>query len=130
MESLQCAALRKCTGAVLGSRKLLVWRVVAVEDVETFVWVAVRRFLARMMCDPVSAAVAVADDSVLEGKGLSLGGACWRGVVDVVDLGRSGDASMAEWEEAIGRVGGSAGLLFTDGSSYKSGRVGGGCWSS
>ena len=77
MESLQYAALRKCTRAVIGSRKTLVRGVAAVEDVETFARAAAGRFLARTMCDPVRTVVVGAGDPVLEGKGeLSLGGAC------------------------------------------------------
>ena len=131
MKLLQYAALRKCTGAVLGSRKTLLQRVVAVESAETFARVATGRFLAWKLCDPVRAGVAAADDPVLEGKGeLSLGGACWRGVVDVVDLGPSGDVLVEEWEQAIGQVRGGASLLFTGGSYDDSGRVGGGWWGS
>ena len=131
MGSLQYAALRKCTGTVLGSRKTLVREVAAVEDVETFARAATRRFLTRTMCDPVRAGVAAADDPLLAGMGaLSLGGSCWRGRVDVVDLGVDGDASVGEWEEAIERVGGGAHLLFTDGSRAGSGRVGSGWWGS
>ena len=78
METLQYAALRKCTGAVIGSRRTLVRGVAAVEDVETFARAAAGQFLARMICDPVRARVVGAGDLVLEGKGeLSLGGACW-----------------------------------------------------
>ena len=131
MGSLQYAALRKCTGAVLGSRKSLVQGVAAVEDVKTFARVASGRFLVRTMCDPVRAGVAVADDPVLAGKGvLSLGGTCWCGVVEVVDLGLSGDASVGECEMAIARARGSDDLRFTDGSRNESGRVGGGWWGS
>ena len=65
------------------------------ENVETFVRVAAGRFLARTMCDPVRTGVAAAVDPVLAGKGaLSLGGACWRGPVEVVDLGLGGDTSV------------------------------------
>ena len=127
MESLQYAALRKCTGAVVGSRKTLVRGITAVEDVETFARAAAGRFLARTICDPVRSGVVGAGDLVLEGKGeLSLGGACWRGVVEVVDLGLGGEASAGEWEAAIERVRGDDGLLFTDCSRDESGRVGGG----
>ena len=64
------------------------------------------------MCNPVRAGVAAADDPVLAGKGvLSLRGACWRGKVDVVDLGLDRDASAAKWEGAIERVG--RGLTFS-----------------
>ena len=81
IESLQYAALRKCTGAVLGSRKMLVRKVAAVEDVEMFARTVAGRFLARIMCDPVRAGVVAVDDLVLGGKReLSLGGACCRGV--------------------------------------------------
>ena len=93
MESLQYAALRKCNGAVLGSRRTLVRGVARVEDVETFARAAAGRFLARTLCDPVRAGVGAADDPVLEGKGgLSLCGFCWRGEVEVVNLGLGGEA--------------------------------------
>ena len=93
MEKLQYAALRKCTGAVLGARKSLVRGLAAVEDVETFARAAAGRFLAWTLCDPVRAGVATTDDPVMDGRGeLSLGGACWRGKVEVVDLGLSGDS--------------------------------------
>ena len=131
MELLQYAALRKCTMAVLGSRMILVQGVVVVEDVETFAREAAGRFLARTMCEPVRAGVAVAGDPVLVGKGvLSLGGTYCSGVVEVVDLGLGGVASVCEWEDAIARVRGAADLLFTDGSRYESGRVGGSWWGS
>ena len=97
MESLQYVALRKCTGVVLGSRKSLVQGVVAVEDVETFAKAAAGRFLALTMCDPIRAGVAAADKPVLSGMGvLSLAGACWYGVVEVVHLGLSREASVEE----------------------------------
>ena len=97
MEALQYVALRKCTGTVLGSRKTLVSRVAAVEDVETFARAAAGRFLARTMYDPVRAGVAAADDPVLAGQGaLSLCGPCWREDVEVVDLGLDGRASVGE----------------------------------
>ena len=91
MESLQYVALQKCTRAVLRSRRALVRGVVAVEDVEVFVRAAASRFLARTLCDPDRAGVVAADDPVLVGKGaLSLGGPCWHGIVEVVDLGLAG----------------------------------------
>ena len=94
---------------------------------ETFARAAAGRFLARTICDPVRAGVAAADDPVLVGGGvLSLGGACWRGAVEVVDLGLGGDASVGDWEAAIARVRGDGDVLFTDGSLDESGRVGGG----
>ena len=95
MESLQYAALRKCTGAVCGSRRTLVQGVAAVENFETFARAAAGRFLARTRCDPFRAAVAAAEDPVLAGVGtLSLGGTCWRGEVVVADLGLSRDTSV------------------------------------
>ena len=131
MESLQYAALRKCTGAVLGSRRTLVQGMAAVEGVETFARAAARRFLARTMCDPVRAGVAAASDPILAGSGtLSLGGSCWRGVVEVVDLGCGANASVGEWEAAIEAARGGGGLLFTDGSCDELCRVGGGWWGS
>ena len=80
----------------------MVNEVAAVESVETFERAAAGRFLARTLCDPVRAGVAETDDPVLVGKGvLSLGGACWRGVVEVVDLGLSGEALAGEWKVTI-----------------------------
>ena len=65
---------------------MLVQGVAAVEDVITFARAVAGRFLARTMCDLVRAGLGAADDPVLAGQGaLSLGGACWRGVVEVVD---------------------------------------------
>ena len=128
---MQYVALRKCTGAVLGSRRTLVSRVAAVEDVETFARAAAGRFLTRMMCNPVRTGVAAADDPVLVAKGaLSLCGTCWQGDIEVVDLGLNGRSSMREWEAAIEGAWGSDSLLFTDGSHDESGRVGGGWWGS
>ena len=131
MESLEYVAIRKCTGAVLGSQKTLVQGLAAVESVEMFVRPAARRFLARTMCDPVRAGVAGTGDLALVGKGaLSGGGACWQGEVVVVELGLGSGASVEEWEAAIGRMRGSDYLLFMDGSRYESGRVGGSWWGS
>ena len=88
MEKLQYAALRKCTGAVVGARKEYVRKMAAVEGVETFARAAAGRFLARTMCDPVRAGVAESRVVVVAGAGeLSLGGGCWKGEVAVVDLG-------------------------------------------
>ena len=102
IELLQYSALRKCTGAVKGSRRTVVRGVPAVEDVETFARPAAGRFLPRTLCDPVHAGVAAVDDPVLEGKGeLSLVGACWCGPVEVLDLGLGGEISVVEWEDAI-----------------------------
>ena len=80
MVLLQYAALRKCTGAVLGSQKVVVQCVSTVEDVEVFARAAAGRFLARTMYDLVRTGVAAASDPILAGKGvLSLSGACWHG---------------------------------------------------
>ena len=102
-------------------------RYATVEDVETFARAAAGRFLARTMCDPFRAGVAAADDPELNGKGeLSLGGACWHVVIEVIDLGLGGVASAKEWETAIERARGGDSLLFTDGRRDEAGRVGGG----
>ena len=127
MELLQYAPLQKCNGAVLASRKSLVQGVAAVESIETFARAAAGRFITRTLCDPVRAGVAAADDPLLVGLGaLSLGGSCWRGVVEVVDLGLSKEASSREWEAAIERVRADGALPFMDGSRDESGRVDGG----
>ena len=50
--------------------------------------VAAGSFLSRTMYDPIRTGVALGDDPELAGKGaLSLRGGCWRGVVEVADLG-------------------------------------------
>ena len=82
-----------------------------------FTRVAAERLLARTMSDPVRAGVVASDNPVLSSKVvLLLGGACWRGVVEVADLGLKGLALMVEWEAAIERVHRRHDLLFTDGS--------------
>ena len=107
---------------------MLFQRVTAVEDVETFSRAAAGRFLAWAIYDPICTGVAAADDAVLDGKGaLSLGGACWRFEVIVVDVGLDGDSSATEWEEDILHVGRGASLIFADGSRAESGSIGGGC---
>ena len=129
MESLQYTPLGKCTRAVLGSRTVLVQGVVVVERIETFASAVTERFLAQTLCDLVCAGVAAANDPLLVEMGaLSLGGACWCGVVEVVELGLGGRASEEEWEAAIERVHGDGALLFTDGSHDESSRVSGGWW--
>ena len=127
MEKLQYAALRKCTGAVVGARKEYVRKMAAVEGVETFACAAAGRFLARTMCDPIRAGVAEVVDTVMAGAGeLSLGGRCWRGAVELVDLGVGAGGSSRDWEGAIAGVSGGCIVPFTDGSRDVAGRVAGG----
>ena len=127
MEKLQYAALRKCTGAVVGARMEYVRKVAAVEGVETFARAAAGRFLARTMCDPDRAGVAENGDTVMAGAGeLSLGGSCWKGEVAVVDLGVGAGAMSRNWEEAIERVRDGSVVAFTDGSRDDAGWVAGG----
>lgn len=52
METLQYAALRKCTGALTGARRESVRKVAAVEGMEMIVHAAAGPFLARSMCEP------------------------------------------------------------------------------
>ena len=99
----------------------------AVEGVETFARATAGRFLARTMCDPARAGVAEVVDSVMSGAGeLLLGGRCWRGAVELVDLGVGAGGSSRDWEEAIAKVGGGCVVAFTDGSRDSAGRVAGG----
>ena len=49
---LQYQSLRRCTGAVLGSRRDKVDKIAAVESVGTFMSAAQARFLSRSMADP------------------------------------------------------------------------------
>ena len=82
-------AMRKSLGAVKGSSARKANAIAAVEDIETFAKAVTGRFLARTLCDTPRAGVGVVDEGI-SGKGrLSLGGDCWCGHVDVVDLGPS-----------------------------------------
>ena len=124
MEKLQYAALRKCTGAVVGARKESVRKVAALESVEMFACTSAGRFLARSMCDPGRAGVAVDVDSAVKGMGdLSLGGPCWRGEVVVIKVGVGSGGTKEEWEEAILKVSGGCTVAFTDGSRNDEGKV-------
>ena len=62
MEKLQYAALRKCTGAVVGARNDHVHKMVVVVGVEMFARVPAGCFLAWTMCDPSRTGVAECRD--------------------------------------------------------------------
>ena len=66
------------------------------------------------------------DEGITRKGRLSWGGACWRGSVDVVDLGPSKSSTSAVWERAISEAGERRFVLYTDGSRDSDGRVGGG----
>ena len=101
-------------------------KVAAVEGVETFARAAAGRFLARTMCDLSRAGVAVNGDAVMAGAGeLSLGGACWRGEVAMVDLGVGAGGEAQDWEKVISSVAAGCVVAFSDGSRDESGRVAG-----
>ena len=126
MTLLQNAAMRKALGAVKGSSGKKVNAIAAVEDVETFAKAATGRFLARTLCDPPRAGIGVVDEGIAGQGRLSFGGTCWRGRVDVVDLGPSKSSTCAVWEWAIGEAGERRLVVYTDGSRDSDGRVGGG----
>ena len=127
MEKLQYAALRKCTGAVVGVRKESVRNVAAVESVEVFARASARRFLARSMCDPSRAGVAEDVDSAMEGMGdLSSGGPSWKGEVVVIDVGVGSEGTKEDREEAILKVSDRCMVAITDGSKDDEGKVAGG----
>ena len=126
MTLLQNTALRKTLGAVKGSSGRKANALAAVEDVETFARAAAGRFLAHTVCDPTRAGVGVVDEGIA-GKGqLSIGGDCWRGHVDVVDLGPCKTSTSEVWERAIKEAGERRLVVYTDGSRDSDGRVGGG----
>ena len=52
MTKLQYQSLRKCTGAVRGSKRDKVDKIAAVESVKTFMSAAQARFLSKSMADP------------------------------------------------------------------------------
>ena len=126
MTLLQNAAMRKALGAVKGSSGRKENAIAAVEDVKTFAKAATGRFLVRTLCDPPRTGIGVVDEEI-NGKGrLSFGGTCWRGSVDVVDLGPSNSSTCAVWERAIRKAGERRLVVYTDGSRDSDGRVGGG----
>ena len=105
MTLLQNAAMRKTLGAVKGTSGKKPDAIAAVEDVETFARAATGRFLARTLCDPPRAGIGVVDEEI-PGKGqLSFGGECWRGRVDVMDLGPCKSSTSEMWERAIKEAG-------------------------
>ena len=126
MTLLQNAAMRKTFGAVKGSSGKKANAIAAVEDVETFARAAAGRFLEHTLCDPPRAGVGVVDEGIA-GKGqISFGGDCWRGHVDVVDLGPCKPSTSEVWERAIEEAGERRLVVYTDGSRDGDGRVRGG----
>ena len=126
MTLLQNAAMRKTLCAVKGSSGRKANVLAAVEDVEAFARAATGRFLARTLCDPPRAGVGVVDESIAGEGRLSFGGDCWRGHVDVVDLGPCKSSASVVWERAIKEAGERRLVVYTDGSRDGDGRVGGG----
>lgn len=87
MEKLQYTALCKCTGAVSGARREAVRKVAAVESVEMFACATAERLLAWTMCDPdVDVVEENRDGALMDGGDLSLGGPCWKGEIQGVNL--------------------------------------------
>ena len=125
MTLLQNAAMRKALEAVKGSSGRKANAIAAVEDVETFAKAATGRFLAHTLCDPPQAGIGVVGEGITEKGRLSFGGTCWRGRVDVVDLGPSKSSTCAVWERAIREAGDKRLVVYTDGSRDSDGRVGG-----
>ena len=87
MESLQYDALRKCTGAVVGTERTLVNMVAGVESVECFAEGACGRFLAHTIADPERAGVAETPLPLAGCGELSLRGKCCMGVIEGVEFG-------------------------------------------
>ena len=126
MTLLQNAAMRKTLGAVKGTSGKKAGAIAGVEDVETFAKAATGRFLARTLCEPTRAGIGVVDEGIA-GKGqLSFRGECWRGQVDVVDLGPCKSSTAEVWERAIRGAGEGRLVVYTDGSRDGGGQVGGG----
>ena len=126
MTLLQNVAMRKTLGAVKGSSGRKANAIAAVEDVETFAKAATERFHARTLCDPPRAGVGVVDEGIARKGWLSLGGDCWRGDVDVIDLGPCKSSTSEVWERAIKGAGEGRLVVYTDGSRDGDGWVGGG----
>ena len=101
MTLLQNAAMWKSLGPGKGISGRKANATAAVEDVETFAIAAARRFLPRTLYDTPRAGIGVVDQGISGKAELSFGGDCWRGWVDVVDLGPCKSSSSAVWERAI-----------------------------
>ena len=125
MTLLQNAVMQTALGAVKGSCGTKGNVIAAVEDVEKFAKAATGRFLARTLCDPPRAGIGVVDEGITRKGQLSFGGVCWRGSVDVVDLGPCKSSTSAVWERAIKEAGERRLVVYTDGSRDSDGRVGG-----
>ena len=122
---LQNVAMPKTLGSVKGSSRRKANAIAAVEDVETFARAATGRFLASTLCDPPRAGVGMVEEGIT-GKGrLSFGGDCWRGHVDVLDLGPCKSSTSDVWEWAIKEAGERRLVVYTDSSKDGDGRVGG-----
>ena len=143
---LQYAALRKCTGAVMGARKESVDKIAAVESVETFLISMQDRFVARAIGDPRGVGDLLrrsgrggelgeterellehATGTLVEGH-IEWGGTCPRTEVGVVELHLVAQAKPWEWEQAAGQAARDRRVVFTDGSKEEgcNGMVGGG----
>ena len=126
MALLQNVAMRKTLVVVKGTSGKKADAIAAVEDVETCARATAGRFLARTRCDPPRAGIGVVDEEIA-GKGqLSFGGECWRGQVDVVDLGPCKFSTFEMWERAIEEAGEGRLVVYTDGSRHSGGQVRGG----
>ena len=116
MTLLQNAAMWKTLSAVKGTSGRKANAIAAVEDVETFARAATGRFLARTLSNPPRASIGVVDGGI-SGKGhLSLGGDCWRGHVEVVDLGPCKTSTSVVWEREMREAGEGRLIVYTDGS--------------
>ena len=113
-------------GAVRGSSGRKANAIAAVEDVETFARAAGGRFFACTLCDPPRAGIGMVDQRIAAQGHLSLGGDCWLGCVDVIDLGPCKSSSPVVWQWAIREAGEERIVVYTDGSRDGDGQVGGG----
>ena len=116
MTLLQNAAMRKTLGAVKGSSGRKANAIAAVENVEPFVRSGPARFLARTLCNPPQAGIGVVDEEITGTGQLSFGGDCWRGHVDVVDLGPCKSSTSTVWERTIREASEKRLVVYTDGS--------------
>ena len=129
IESLQYNALWKCPGAVAWAEETVVNKVAGVDSVECFTEGACERFLARTMADPSHAGVVEVPLPHVGCGELSLGGRCWRGTIEEVDVGQTAGDSAASWAAAIRRTARDMQVVFTDGIMSEGGLIGGGWYS-
>lgn len=100
--------------------------IATVEGVEVFVRKACGRFEVQTLSDPLGVGIGQVSGGLEPAGGQSLGGDCWRGEIDAVDLVPCKTSTPLTWIVAIESAAGKEMVVHTDGSTLQRGRGGGG----